>query len=424
MSRQICKTKTRKITVYRAPCGKRMRNMFELHRYLRITECQLNVECFDFDPTIHCLAEFVDDPKYIRNTDLSNGIEKMPISCCNYFDREVPPPCIYSTERLPLEGCNLNLDTDFLCGCDCEDDCMDKSKCQCWQLTVTGAKYGNPNLSIDDIGYVYKRLPNQVQTGIYECNSRCKCKSNCLNRVVQHPMSVKLQVFKTTNRGWGLRTLHDIPKGSFICIYAGNLLTEQLSNEYGAKEGDEYFAELDYIEVVERIKEGYESDIPEEDKEEERGELDEEFEMDEADKASMDSDEDFTLPYHGSTSKEPTRQSTRTKRTSSVSKLEKMKNAEESKKQATKAETPKDSKTNEATADCITISDDEDVREPVNFMPNTSYDDGDDVDGKYKSVRRMFGKDELGYVMDAKRTGNIGRYFNVRMIFRSLFNNS
>lgn len=32
-------------------------------------------------------------------------------------------------------------------------------------------------------------------------------------------------------KGWGIRCLHDIPQGSFICIYAGNLLTEQAANE-------------------------------------------------------------------------------------------------------------------------------------------------------------------------------------------------
>lgn len=35
------------------------------------------------------------------------------------------------------------------------------------------------------------------------------------------------------------------------------------SFQEGKTYGDEYFAELDYIEVIERIKEGYESDVPE-----------------------------------------------------------------------------------------------------------------------------------------------------------------
>lgn len=34
-----------------------------------------------------------------------------------------------------------------------------------------------------------------------------------------------------------------------------------MANEGGVNYGDEYLAELDYIEVVERQKEGYESDV-------------------------------------------------------------------------------------------------------------------------------------------------------------------
>ena len=38
------------------------------------------------------------------------------------------------------------------------------------------------------------------------------------------------QVFKTANRGWGIRALNDIPKGAFLCVYAGNLLTDATAN--------------------------------------------------------------------------------------------------------------------------------------------------------------------------------------------------
>lgn len=107
---------------------------------------------------------------------------------------------------------------------------------------MAGAKYGNPETPIQDVGYEYKRLNEPVPTGIYECNSRCKCKSNCLNRVVQHPLQLKLQVFKTVNRGWGMRCLNDVPKGSFICCYAGNLLTEQSANDAGEDLGKFLFS--------------------------------------------------------------------------------------------------------------------------------------------------------------------------------------
>lgn len=59
--RQICKSKAKKVVAYRAPCGRRLRNMSELHQYLRMTNCSLNVENFDFDYAIHCLAEYVID---------------------------------------------------------------------------------------------------------------------------------------------------------------------------------------------------------------------------------------------------------------------------------------------------------------------------------------------------------------------------
>jgi histone-lysine N-methyltransferase SETDB1 len=133
-------------------------------------------------------------------------------------------------------------------------------------MTIAGAKYKNIMEQPDEeISYVYKRLLHTVPTGVYECNSRCKCNSRCLNRVVQNPIQVKLQVFRTNKRGWGLQALHDIPKGTFICIYAGLLYTEKQANAMchlpGVEHGDEYFAELDYIETTQVLKDGYESDV-------------------------------------------------------------------------------------------------------------------------------------------------------------------
>ncbi len=69
------------------------------------------------------------------------------------------------------------------------------------------------------------------------------------------------QLFKTQKCGWGVRCLDDIPQGQFICVYVGELLTGQQANEVGRKFGDEYFAELDFIETVEKAKKDYESDV-------------------------------------------------------------------------------------------------------------------------------------------------------------------
>ncbi|TMW43116.1 hypothetical protein DOY81_011808 [Sarcophaga bullata] len=218
--RFIIRQKIKRVVTYRAPCGKIMRNMKELHHYLRTTHNVLNVDNFDFSHETNCLAEYVIESAIVQKRDISGGQEKMAIPLVNYYDNTLPPECKYSAKVIPTEGVNINTDPAFLVGCDCEDDCIDKTKCACWQLTLAGAKYGNPNAAPEEVGYQYRRLLDHVPTGIYECNINCKCKSSCLNRVVQNSLTMKLQVFKTSNRGWGLRCINDIPRGSFVCVYA------------------------------------------------------------------------------------------------------------------------------------------------------------------------------------------------------------
>lgn len=59
---------------------------------------------------------------------------------------------------------------------------------------------------------------------VFECNVLCQCAEHCRNRVVQRGLQFYLQVFKTDKKGWGLRTLELIPKGKFVCEYAGEVL--------------------------------------------------------------------------------------------------------------------------------------------------------------------------------------------------------
>ncbi|XP_062056334.1 histone-lysine N-methyltransferase SETMAR isoform X1 [Lepus europaeus] len=61
-------------------------------------------------------------------------------------------------------------------------------------------------------------------TPVFECNILCQCSDRCRNRVVQRGLQFHLQVFQTDLKGWGLRTLEFIPKGRFVCEYAGEIL--------------------------------------------------------------------------------------------------------------------------------------------------------------------------------------------------------
>ncbi|XP_061107841.1 histone-lysine N-methyltransferase SETDB1-B [Conger conger] len=248
--------------IYKSPCGLCLRSMAEIQRYLFQTHCDfIFLEMFCLDPYVLVDRRFQPQKPFYFFRDITDGHEDIPLSCVNEIDMTPPPKVAYSKERIPADGVYINTSPDFLVGCDCTDGCRDKSKCSCHQLTLqatacTPGAQVNPNA-----GYTQKRLEECLPTGIYECNKRCRCNPQmCINRLVQHGLQVRLQLFKTQNKGWGIRCLDDVAKGSFVCIYAGKILTDDFADKEGLEMGDEYFANLDHIESVENFKEGYESE--------------------------------------------------------------------------------------------------------------------------------------------------------------------
>ncbi|XP_045465394.1 histone-lysine N-methyltransferase eggless isoform X2 [Harmonia axyridis] len=439
-ARMTIKVRGRKDIAYKAPCGRLLRNIAEIHYYLSITKSEMTVDLFDFNHMVRCLAEFsVDcepDPK-----DLSKGLEQVTIPVINGINNEMLDFCNYSTKRVPMEGVKMNLDPNFLVCCDCDDDCIDKTKCPCWKLTLEGASFFDNTIDPNSVGYIYRRLQDQVVTGIYECNSRCKCNNTCLNRVAQHPMSLKLQVFRTHNRGWGIRCLNDVPQGAFICVYAGTIHTDQMANEDGKTYGDEYFAELDYIESVEKFKEDYEKEVnfDEVDRISEKGppSPSEDMEVDEVSsrqtigrRLRYQDDNEFIPPVNLTPAQMESRIQTRLRKRKphEIDSDSKDNEIEKEPKKFTAIRTPMISplqvkveamETNIAERlknivskiDTVTISDDEDeVREVLSFNPKNETDL--DEKSKYLSVRELYGVDESIYIMDAKNAGNIGRFLN------------
>lgn len=59
---------------------------------------------------------------------------------------------------------------------------------------------------------------------VYECGPFCGCPPTCRNRMTQAGVKLRLEVFKTKNRGWGLRSWDPIRSGIFICEYAGDAI--------------------------------------------------------------------------------------------------------------------------------------------------------------------------------------------------------
>uniref|UniRef100_A0A2K6SZW8 Histone-lysine N-methyltransferase SETDB2 n=1 Tax=Saimiri boliviensis boliviensis TaxID=39432 RepID=A0A2K6SZW8_SAIBB len=212
---------------YKTPCGRSLRNVEEVFRYLLETECNfLFTDNFSFNTYVQLARNYPKQEEVVSNVDISNGVESVPISFCNEIDSRKPPQFKYRKTMWPRAYYLTNFSNMFSDSCDCSEGCIDITKCACLQLTARNAK--TSPLSSDKIttGYKYKRLQRQIPTGIYECSLLCKCNRRlCQNRVVQHGPQVRLQVFKTEKKGWGVRCLDDIDRGTFVCIYSGRLLS-------------------------------------------------------------------------------------------------------------------------------------------------------------------------------------------------------
>ncbi|BHF57213.1 Histone-lysine N-methyltransferase [Sparganum proliferum] len=249
----------RDCVIYITPCGRRLRSPFELEHFLHNTGSQLTPDLFCFDKAIVINQEFRCHRTFIKIADLSYGKENVPVPCVNCVDNETPTYVEYIAQRQPVGNVHINTDSDFLVCCDCTDNCRDRSKCACQQLTIEASSFTSARGLVDfSIGYRHRRLSQFTMGGIYECNKNCKCDRRCRNRVVQQGVWVRLQVFKTNRKGWGIRALNAIPKGSFICTYAGAIYDDNMAIDEGYGFGDEYQAELDYIETIEKPKEDFE----------------------------------------------------------------------------------------------------------------------------------------------------------------------
>ena len=78
---------------------------------------------------------------------------------------------------------------------------------------------------------------------IFECNDMCECNQNsCNNRVVQHGITARLQLYKTYGMGWGVKSMVDVPKGGFVCEYVGEIISDAEAEQ---RENDSYLFDLE-----------------------------------------------------------------------------------------------------------------------------------------------------------------------------------
>ncbi|KAK4338702.1 hypothetical protein RND71_043189 [Anisodus tanguticus] len=194
-------------------------------------------------------------------TEITKGQEKVMISLVNEVNDKSPPSFRYIAHNVVFQNAYLNfslarIGDDNSCST-CSGDCLSQSTpCACTYETGGDFAYTKEGLVKEELlkesismnrdpkkhcQFFCKECPLErsknediiepckghlVRNFIKECWWKCGCDKQCGNRVVQRGISRKLQVFMTPDgKGWGLRTLEDLPRGAFICEYVGEVLT-------------------------------------------------------------------------------------------------------------------------------------------------------------------------------------------------------
>ncbi|KAI3995184.1 hypothetical protein MKX01_031986 [Papaver californicum] len=144
-------------------------------------------------------------PSLLVCKDMSGGQEAIPIPTSNLSNE------VAKNVKLPIRVSRYG----------CEGTCTDPSICSC------------ANLNGADFPYVHTgggRLV-EAKSVVYECGPKCGCKDSFVNKTSQQGINYRLEVFRTPNKGWAVRSWDLIPAGSFICEYAGLLMrTKDIDN--------------------------------------------------------------------------------------------------------------------------------------------------------------------------------------------------
>uniref|UniRef100_A0A8C9YC81 Euchromatic histone-lysine N-methyltransferase 1a n=1 Tax=Sander lucioperca TaxID=283035 RepID=A0A8C9YC81_SANLU len=170
----------------------------------------------------------------VLSRDISRGYEAVPITCVNGVDSEPSPDNFkYIPDSCVTSPLNIDKDITHLQHCSCTDDCS-SSTCMCGQLSLRCWYDSEGRLPLD---FCQREPPV-----LFECNHACSCWRTCRNRVVQNGLRARLQLFRTQKMGWGVRTMQDIPQGTFICEYVGEIVTDA---EADKRENDSFLFTLD-----------------------------------------------------------------------------------------------------------------------------------------------------------------------------------
>ncbi|XP_057961879.1 probable inactive histone-lysine N-methyltransferase SUVR2 isoform X2 [Malania oleifera] len=212
---------------------------------------------------------------YRKINDIAKGSEKVKISLVDEIGCKKLPKFVYIHQNTVYQNAYLHFSlsriADEDCCPSCSADCLSSSiPCACARETGGEFAYTSQGLLREEFlrnCISMKRKPQKhhivycqdcplersyneqmpepckghlVRKFIKECWRKCGCNMRCGNRVVQRGITCSLQVFLTEEgKGWGVRTLEVLPRGTFVCEYVGEILTNMELDERNKERNDE-----------------------------------------------------------------------------------------------------------------------------------------------------------------------------------------
>lgn len=172
---------------------------------------------------------------------INKNITEPYINIENFFD-ELPFPTEFNYISSNIAGKNTyQLDDTAITGCSCKT-CGKSSSC-CTQTLNSECPYTKTG-----------KIRVAPGSPVYECNAACFCGPDCMNRVVQRGRQIPVTIFRTVDgRGWGVKCLERIKKGTFVTEYVGEIITSEEAERRGKtydKAGSTYLFDLDFVEEM------------------------------------------------------------------------------------------------------------------------------------------------------------------------------
>ncbi|KAL6186249.1 hypothetical protein ACLB2K_042370 [Fragaria x ananassa] len=162
--------------------------------------------------------------------DICNGLENIEVPVTNIVD--IPPVApeglTYITTSEVAKGVCI---PPRARGCDCEGNCTNSRTCSCAQLNG------------GDVPYVSRDGGRLVEAKAVVF-PQCGCGPSCVNRTSQRGLKYRLEVFRTHDKGWAVRSWDFIPSGAPVCEYIAVLRRNDEIDNISEKE-NEYVFEID-----------------------------------------------------------------------------------------------------------------------------------------------------------------------------------